>query len=114
MTLDEVVAELRALRRAVERLAPPPLSAEQQRLLDALAETVGNSPFTSAEVVELARSALSTRQPLRNALAALDVDGAHRMGLVLAEVSKKSVSLDRRLIRLKTEGNSRVWVIEGT
>ena len=113
---EEVVRlrdEVAELQRALERLAPPPLSDEQQRLLDVLAD-VTDGPFTSAEVIKLSRSALSTRQPLRNALAALGIDDAQRLGLVLGDIVKKSVTLDRRLVRLKTEGNSRVWMVEGT
>lgn len=110
VTLELLYDEVQRLRRAVERLAPPPLSADQQRLLDALAD-VTDGPFTSAEVITLSRSALSTRQPLRNALADLGVDDARALGLVLAEVAKKSTTLDTRLTRVKTENGSRVWAI---
>jgi hypothetical protein len=114
-TLDVLLDEVRALRHLVERLLPPPLEPRQQALFDSIVDVLGGEPFSSAELINLSRSAIGDRRRLRDALQALGVDDdVQRLGLVLGDISKRSAALDRRLLRLKVERGARLWqVVKG-
>lgn len=109
---DRILAELLVLRRLVERLSPPPLSPPQRELLDALDLVVGRAVFTSAEALELAQIHLGDRPRLAAALGTLGVKDAHRLGMVLAELVKRSKTLDVRLVRAGAESGSGMWAVE--
>jgi hypothetical protein len=115
VTLDAVLDEVRQLRLLVERLLPPPLGPRQQALLDSIVDVLGSEPFSSAELIQLSRSAIGDRRRLRDALQALGVAAdVHKLGLVLGELVKRSATLDRRLLRLKLERGVRLWqVVKG-
>ena len=111
-----VRAEVEPLRRALERLAPPPLSPAQAALLDAIAEAV-DWPFTARELLELRRSAIAERRRLDAALQALGVVGdddraVHKLGMKLGAIVKRSALLDVRLVRAGDEDHSGLWAIE--
>jgi hypothetical protein len=103
--------EIRALRRAVERLAPPPLTADQQRLLDALAAT-HDGPFTSAEVIDRAHALPCSRRELVDALQALGITEPRGLGIALSQIARRTALLDVRLVPAGLEAKSRVWVVE--
>lgn len=107
----QILAELRALRRAVERLSPPPLDTLHRELLAAIADAV-DWPFRAGELLDLRRSALAERRRLDSALAAMNLDDAHRLGMALAEIAKRSTTLDTRLVRAGRDNNTTLWTIE--
>lgn len=108
-----VRAEVEPLRRLVEALAPaPPLTRPQRELLAALELVMGKTPFASAETLEVARVRLHDRPLLAAALAALGINDAHRLGMVLGELVKRTAGQPLRLVRAGSEGNSRMWAVE--
>jgi hypothetical protein len=104
-------AELAALHALMLRLVPTPAPGHAA-LLQALAGAFPGA-FSSAEVLELAANPLSTREPLRQALAALSIRNAHQLGVALAQVVRVSVGQPLRLVRACKEANSRLWQVEG-
>lgn len=106
-----VRAEVEPLRRALERLAPPPMDTLHRELLAAIADAV-DWPFRAGELLGLRRSAQAERRRLDSALAAMNLDDAHRLGMALAEIAKRSTTLDTRLVRAGRDSNATLWVIE--
>ncbi len=111
VTLDDVLHEVIALRRVVERLAPPPPPAHT----DLVEELTQHFPgvFTSSEVVDCAAKHLSTREPLRRLLddlgAGLDTQ---RVGMLLSTIAKSTAHMPLRLVRAGREAGSTLWMVE--
>lgn len=105
--LRDEVAELRALMLRLVPPAPP----GHQALLQALAATF-HGPFTSGEVIGVASVSLSTREPLRDALAALGIRDAHKLGMQLGTMVNATRSQALRLVRTKKEGGAVLWRVE--
>jgi len=106
----ERIAEL---HRLVQRLAPSELSPAQAELLAAIADAC-DWAFRAGELIELGRSAQAERQRLLAALRALKIGPAdtQRLGMVLAELVKRSALLDVRLVRAGQDNNAKLWAIE--
>ena len=66
----------------------------------------------AGELLDLRRSAQAERRRLDSALAAMNLDDAHRLGMALAEIAKRSTTLDTRLVRAGRDSNATLWVIE--
>lgn len=109
--LHALAAEVAALRRAVERLAPPPPPAHAE-LVDELGQHF-DSAFTSSEVASLAKVPLSTRAPLRRLLDRLGAGAdAQKVGMLLSAVAKSTKCRPHRLVRVGREAGSTLWAVE--
>lgn len=81
--VEAQASELAELRLLLLRLVPRQ-DERTATLLRALGAVLGEQAFSSAEAIELSRNRVGTgRADLAAALAALGIDGAHALGLVL-------------------------------
>jgi hypothetical protein len=112
VTLDDVLAELRELRRLYERLAPPPPPDHDALVTELEAHTDG--PFTSAELLDHAGVPLTDRAKLARLLQAMGAaTSPHDCGMVLAAVARSTKGQPLRLVRAGRDGdNANLWTVE--
>ncbi len=111
--LADVVAELRALRAAVEALRRErdSLTPGQRAVLEAVARLYGPSePFTTATLADVARFDPEARTALQRACGA----DPQRLGILLRQIADAgAVHAGLRRVRLPADGGVRRWVLEG-
>ncbi len=110
-------AELAAVRRLVESMAPSGLRRRQQRVVQALAEVFGAATVSSDEIAQALLVPIDTRRELATALADVcrQETTPRRIGQVLrAIVDAGGATAEWRVTDAGTEAGSRLWGIEGT
>lgn len=108
-----ILAELRALRAAVEALRRErdTLTPGQRAVLEAVARLYGPAePFTTAALADVARFDPEARTALQRACGA----EPQRLGILLRQISDSGATVDGlRLVRLPAEAGVRRWALEG-
>lgn len=117
--LSAVVAELRALRLAVEALRRErdTLTPSQRAVLEALPQVFkAGEVFTSADLVRVADRRFGARASLHDALQAACGLDARRVGMLLRTLADSGVTVDgARLVAMPaTDAGSRLWALQGT
>ena len=108
-----ILAELRALRAAVEALRRErdTLTPGQRAVFEAVARLYGPAePFTTATLADVARFDPEARTALQRACGA----DPQRLGILLRQIADAgAVHAGLRLVRLPAEAGVRRWVLEG-
>jgi len=108
------MAELREVRRLVERLVPDPLTPTQRAVVIGLHAVFGGSAFTSAELARVLDLNYDERPPLREAL--LELAGnlkVQHVGIALRHIADAGgVAGNLRLTAPASERGGRVWCCE--